>query len=303
MAIGASRDTIGDWVVTRTTVRGYRVTAMPHKIRLMRNVISALVVSFLALGTTATAQVHHPICAQARIESDCGWAYRDTRICETVDSAYQPRPPKSVNEDLIALSLPKRGSLLSNIDLIEARLIACGLAEVGEDVTARSVLDDEITGLHADFARYWQGGELLPALAELIVAQYDLGFRDDALKSLKLFDHLAGGAEPLGQVVMAQLELGGHMARLREFEFADRYFASVELLWPLLPDHEEKSRPRVHVDTLVMIAHTQIEAGAFVRGAETLDRADAALANAQVADETRSILRQAVDALRDRLDK
>lgn len=268
----------------------------------VRSVFSIIFMG-VAFSGVAPAQDLEPVCAPALIERECKDPGPLEMSCALTSAAQAANPPPDLGRRLIDHSLRARGSLATNIDLIETRLIACGLAEVSETVTARSLLDDEITDLHADFARYWQGADLLPALADLIVAQYDLGFRDDAMRSLTLFDQLAGGAEPLGQVVLAQLALGGHMARLGEMEIADRYFSSVERLWPLLPDHQLAADARVQVDALLMIAESQIGAGARALGAATLDRAERALAEASVPDDIRSLLAQTIQALRGRLAK
>lgn len=259
---------------------------------------SLVIGACLIASNVATSQ---ELCTPEEVRAECRWLDTVDTHCATIEKAFAPDSPENLRQQLIDLSLSSRGSAVTYIDLVETRLIACGLAWLGEKVTARSILDDEITGLHADLPRYWQGANLLSPLADLIVAQYELGFRDDALRSLAMFDQLAGGAEPLDQVVLAQLALGRHMARLDEMLIADRYFASVERLWPLLPDHGEASGARVPIDTLLMIAQAQIEAGVYARADATLDRAELALAEAPVSDQTRSNLNQSLAALRTRL--
>jgi len=259
-------------------------------------------VAGLALAAPAGAEPVVSKCAKSEIARECGMPGHDRAVCDAVTAAYDVAGGSEAEagvDRLIRLSSRPGGSAPGNADLINTRLIACGLDRRGATEMAATVLADEIAIAHRTLPAQTEPAGALPFLADLIVTQIDLGFADEAGHGLVLFDQLAGGLEPLYSVVLAQIQLGGDLWARGRTGPATRQFDTAARLAPLIPNDEGYAVPPGW-QMLLALAQTQIDAGAAGPARQTLARLDRLVATLPEGED-QEILTRAIEHQRRRL--
>jgi hypothetical protein len=270
----------------------------------------ALDLTLLALLTAPAYEARAEtggLCAPAALERECAMPGASEPVCSAVRDTLN-----GVDGDaddhlvarLIALSLEQvsngeTSSAPTNLQLINTRLIACGLSRSGQTDMAATVLADAISVAHRTLPAISEPAGALTFLAELIMTQIDLDLREEAVRSLQAFDDLSGGLSPLYSVVLAHIQLGGALQLRGEEDLAETYFTSSRILAPLIPGEADAAIPPGH-HMLLDLAQTQINTGAWRQAADTLDVLDRAVATLP-RDADRALFKRAMDHQRDRL--
>lgn len=243
------------------------------------------------------------LCAPAALERECALPGASGPVCSAVRDALNGGDG-AADDRLIALSLEQvsngeTSNAPTNLQLINTRLIACGLSRDGRTDMAATVLADAISVAHRTLPTTSEPAGALPFLAELIVTQIDLGLREEAVRSLQAFDDLSGGLSPLYSVVLAHIQLGGALQLRGEDDLAGTYFTSSRILAPLISGEADAAIPPGH-HMLLDLAQTQIDSDAARQAAETLYALDQAAAALRSGAET-TRFKQGVDHQRARL--
>jgi hypothetical protein len=262
--------------------------------------LATLLTAGMALTSgSVRAQGLNAPCSHPEIERICAAQASRSWACPLSLEAIGGRASIDLRQRLATLAQAKNSPPESAADLMEARVLSCGLGAVDDTDTARLLLQNTVVALHRTFSQRPQGSTLLVELGNLIVVQFDLGFRTDALYSLALFDELSGRARPLDALIDSHIELAGHLAAHREWALADRYFLSAETLATVMPKGGTQTDPALL--TLLRIADVQRIVGAFDRAAHNLNRLEASIPYAALEPSASASLKAAIADQRARL--
>lgn len=269
-----------------------------------RFLAATLITGMALISGSLQAQTLNPPCSYPEVERVCA-ALASARqgapswACPLSQEAIGGRRTVDLRQRLVTLAQAKTSPPESEVDLVEVRVLSCGLGAVGDTDTARILLQNTAVGLHRTFAQRPQASTLLIEFGNLIVVQLDLGFRTDALYSVALFDELSGRAKPLRPLIQAHITLAGQLGVRGDLALADRYFLSAETLGTVMPASPEEPHPALMI--LLGISDAQMRSGLRDRAAHNLNRLEASLPYAAIEPSARAYLEQEIAARRAQL--